>query len=447
MLVQDAERPGEERVKILDFGIAKLSLQAHGTDGKMRTETGTMIGTPAYMAPEQCLADPQLDGKADVYALGIMLYEMLSGRLPYTAEHSFDYMVAHVRGTPRPLGEVAPQVPPEVIDLCHSMIAKSPAERPSMETVVVLLEQLRAAMPAIWAMPAFSASGATPQQGQRELGIGETQLGSTGQLLRQSRQSLAVGATVAGRSTPSERMSKEALVRGIQAGESAASARSARSAQSAQSAQSGRAERASASLSLLVEPPPLTLPGPERLPPITPPAPERRPASRLGLLGGLAAGLLGLGGIVAVVSKPRSVPEVPAAVAVGGAVPAVPRFVHWTVLSVPPGAEVVRADGQLLGTTPLELERPSGNGETILTLRFTGFRDKSMVLGHSTDVKTEVRLESLPAASGPSSTGSTGPAASEPESGSGSAAAKRHKPRVRSSGPKAAGNDVQLLLD
>ena len=58
-----------------------------------------MISTPAYMAPEQFQpgGSQQLDGKADV-ALGIMLYEML-GRLPYTAEHSFDYMVAHVRGT------------------------------------------------------------------------------------------------------------------------------------------------------------------------------------------------------------------------------------------------------------------------------------------------------------------------------------------------------------
>jgi serine/threonine-protein kinase len=74
MLVPDPERPGQERVKVLDFGIAKLSTQS---DGKARTETGAMIGTPAYMAPEQCLGAPTVDGKADVYALGVMLYETL----------------------------------------------------------------------------------------------------------------------------------------------------------------------------------------------------------------------------------------------------------------------------------------------------------------------------------------------------------------------------------
>ena len=74
MMVPDPERPGQERVKVLDFGIAKLSSQA---DGKARTETGAMIGTPAYMAPEQCLGAPTVDGKADVYALGVMLYENL----------------------------------------------------------------------------------------------------------------------------------------------------------------------------------------------------------------------------------------------------------------------------------------------------------------------------------------------------------------------------------
>ena len=182
--------------------------------------------------------------------------------------------------------------------------------------------------------------------------------------MRQS-QSLAISATVAGRSTPSERLSKEALLRHSRREESTASARS-KSGRSAQSGQSGhvggvppaspcwRSRRRS------------------RCPDRTaaadrPPAPERRPASRLGYLGGLAAGLL--------VLERRRDGGAPAAFCqrstgggrsrAGGDCGA--AFVHWTVLSVPPGAEVVRTDGQLLGTTPLELERPAGSGETILT--------------------------------------------------------------------------------
>ena len=88
--------------------------------------------------------------------------------------------------------------------------------------------------------------------------------------------------------------------------------------------------------------------------------------------------------------------------------------------------------------TPLELERPPGSGETVLTLRYPGYKEKAMVLSHSTDVKTEVRLEALPVAA---------PAAAAPERETGSAAAKRRKTRVRSGAAKTPGPDVELLLD
>jgi hypothetical protein len=117
-----------------------------------------------------------------------------------------------------------------------------------------------------------------------------------------------------------------------------------------------------------------------------------------------------------------------------------PRLVRWVVLSVPPGAEVVRADGQLLGTTPWELDRQPGAGETVLTLRRPGFKDKAILLSHSTDVKTEVYLEAATATPTPS------PAASEPAAPPASPP-KRRKLPGRSSGPKSTGGDVQLLLD
>jgi len=414
MLVPDPERPGEQRVKVLDFGIAKLSQNASGPDGKVRTETGTMIGTPAYMAPEQCLADPQLDGKADVYALGVMLYEMLSDRLPFSAEHSFDYMVAHVRGTPRPLSEVAPQVPPEVVDLVHAMLAKIPAERPPMETIVALLEQLQAALPAIWALPSLAGA---PSAERAALASGDTELGRPGTSALRSKESLALGATVAGRATPSGLLSSRALP---PASQGSWPGPSSPSGPSGPSGRSGRSARESASLT----------PAPEVSAVVGPAA--QRSRSRWLLAALLLAATLAAGGL----SRRRAASPVATTPA-----PVAPlRLVRWVVLSVPPGAEVVRADGQLLGTTPWELDRPPGAGETVLTLRHPGFKDKALLLSHSTDVKTEVYLEAAP-------TAPPGPEVDARAATPVSPLAKRRRPPARSSGPSAASDAVKLLLD
>src|SRR5262245_31948929 len=70
-------------VKILDFGIAKLTVSA-ATNAK--TRTGTLIGTPAYMSPEQCSGRNKIDARSDIYSLGIVMYEMLTGQVPFTGE-------------------------------------------------------------------------------------------------------------------------------------------------------------------------------------------------------------------------------------------------------------------------------------------------------------------------------------------------------------------------
>ena len=71
-------------VKVLDFGIAKLV--AHDRNVQHHTEMGALIGTPAYMSPEQCLGDTHLDHRSDIYSLGVVLFQALTGRLPFTAE-------------------------------------------------------------------------------------------------------------------------------------------------------------------------------------------------------------------------------------------------------------------------------------------------------------------------------------------------------------------------
>jgi serine/threonine-protein kinase len=115
-------------VKVLDFGIAKLLT----SDASARlTIRGMVLGTPEYMAPEQCGGDEEIDERADVYALGCMLFEMLSGEPPFMAEAIQELMVAHmVRPVPS-IGERMPGLPAWLSGLVTIMLAKRRDERPA----------------------------------------------------------------------------------------------------------------------------------------------------------------------------------------------------------------------------------------------------------------------------------------------------------------------------
>jgi hypothetical protein len=125
-----AARRGE-RVVLLDFGIAKF-LDAK-TDGA--TAVGITLGTPQYMAPEQCEGRKDLTGKVDVYALGVLLFEAVSGRLPFDSDSPLAIMRQHMVVPAPLLSEAAPDAPPHLCELVDSMLAKSPAQRPTMEEV------------------------------------------------------------------------------------------------------------------------------------------------------------------------------------------------------------------------------------------------------------------------------------------------------------------------
>lgn len=129
-LTGDSALPGGTRVKVLDFGIAKF---LSGTTTKTTT-VGLILGTPRYMSPEQCEGRDKLDAKTDVYALGVMLYEMLAGKTPFDAESSAALMRQHMCREPPPLSESA-VVPKRLAELVHRMLDKEPGGRPTMAEV------------------------------------------------------------------------------------------------------------------------------------------------------------------------------------------------------------------------------------------------------------------------------------------------------------------------
>ncbi len=130
MLVLDSAVPGGSRAKILDFGIAKL-MHGHG----QHTSTQAIMGTPQYMSPEQCAGSGGVDDRTDVYALGVLLYEMLAGQPPFRAETPLEYMGQHAFVAPPPLAPLAPLAPPELVALVHRLLIKDKRNRPSMSTV------------------------------------------------------------------------------------------------------------------------------------------------------------------------------------------------------------------------------------------------------------------------------------------------------------------------
>jgi serine/threonine protein kinase/ActR/RegA family two-component response regulator len=120
---------GREVVKVLDFGIAKL--MGETATSQQLTRDGLLIGTPTYMAPER-LNDQDYDGRSDVYSVGVMLYLMLTGRLPYAAERGdlIALVVQHMKQPVPSVREHAPGVPAEVEAVVTRALAKSPEERP-----------------------------------------------------------------------------------------------------------------------------------------------------------------------------------------------------------------------------------------------------------------------------------------------------------------------------
>jgi len=136
-LADNPEDPATPKVKLLDWGIAKVM-----TDDVKHTVDGQLIGTPQYLAPEQARGQA-VSPQTDVYSLGVMAYELFLEQLPFEAETAAEVMAMHLRTPPPPPCELWPDVPPALQDLLLAMLAKSPAQRPTVPEVIRRLDVVR----------------------------------------------------------------------------------------------------------------------------------------------------------------------------------------------------------------------------------------------------------------------------------------------------------------
>jgi Tol biopolymer transport system component len=126
---------------VMDFGVAKAVTEASGR--QQLTTAGIALGTPAYMAPEQATADPHLDGRVDIYALGVVGYEMLAGQTPFHGLNPQQTLAAHVTQSPQPLGQLRAGLSPALEAALMKCLAKRPADRyQNADDVVTALEPL-----------------------------------------------------------------------------------------------------------------------------------------------------------------------------------------------------------------------------------------------------------------------------------------------------------------
>jgi serine/threonine-protein kinase len=124
------DREGRDHVKLLDFGISKI-LESDNEDDVKLTSTGVVMGTPNYLSPEQAKGEKDIDHRADIYALGVIFYEMLTGTLPFTGSNVLELAYKHISVEPEPPSAKRPDlnIPPELDRVVLRCLSKEPEAR------------------------------------------------------------------------------------------------------------------------------------------------------------------------------------------------------------------------------------------------------------------------------------------------------------------------------
>ncbi|HEY0707038.1 MAG TPA: protein kinase [Polyangia bacterium] len=184
-------------VKVLDFGIAKnVDVEETAKNGRRLTRPGVAMGTPEYMAPEQAAGKPA-DPRSDIYAVGSIMYEMLSGNPPYDGDNVMEVLHKKANQPPAPLKDIRPDLPIEVIELVDRAMARNPASRP--QTMAAMAADLRALAAQLGAeTPPPQVAFPQPRRTSREQPImaGQISGGPPQALLGLPRRAFAVGTTI-----------------------------------------------------------------------------------------------------------------------------------------------------------------------------------------------------------------------------------------------------------
>jgi serine/threonine-protein kinase len=319
-------------VKVLDFGIAKVG----GAADKKLTQAGQVFGTPHYMSPEQC-SGGDVDHRTDVYALGVMLYEMAAGQVPFDADNLMGVLTKHVYEQPIPPRELPKpaDVPADLEAVILKALAKSPDER--YASMAALREDLARVQGGI-APLASTESMLTSRSGDRSL---------ADRSLVDMRSPIAAGTTPAPLAQKSGKgVWIAAALSLVLVGVGVAAGVFFMSESADERPQTPRASRPPAT-----PPVPTPPPSPTPEPPPVPPAPE---------------------------PPPPVAPEAPTMV---------------RLVTEPAGAEVYSSEGALIGNTPLELPRPAVGVNTSLTIRLPSYAERSFIVSSLTAGEVLVTLE------------------------------------------------------
>ena len=152
--------PAGTYTKLLDFGVSRAARKDVGLRSAVTTEAGLMVGTPEYMSPEQARGLTDVDARTDLYGLGVVMYEALTGRVPYESENSGDLLVLIIAGQAPPLSQVAPAFGPAISQVVATAMARDREQR--YPSALHMLDALRAAsrsLPRSLALPEVKRHG------------------------------------------------------------------------------------------------------------------------------------------------------------------------------------------------------------------------------------------------------------------------------------------------
>jgi eukaryotic-like serine/threonine-protein kinase len=348
----------DDFVKLLDFGLAKFLSEA---DARKLTAAGVVLGTPHYMSPEACESKPNVDHRCDVYSLGVLLFQMTTGQLPFTGGTMGEVLIKQVVQPPPPPRSLAPHVPPAVEQVILRCLAKNPAAR--FQRMRELRDSLADLGKQVASAPSIDPDSADTLLVDDGLSGAGARASAPSALLRSEQPTeleVGTGGRWPGRADAPTAYMDEAAHR--QYGGYARSVRHERS----QSRDGGHAGLRAHE----------TRPGGAQ-------AKRTWPMVVAILLAGVAAGVVAF-----LIARPDS----PAPVLAGKTVSQAPSVARIRLTTRPSGAAVSDANGKHLGTTPTDLVLPIDGRQVVLRFRHAAAIDSEKRFVPTRDMAFDIEL-------------------------------------------------------